>query len=459
MPRQPGFRYLLLALGILLAAVQAGRVPAPGRLVLLDAAGRLDPSRVEAAAKAVLERGATVAVFVVPHGDERGEEFTRLLREAGLAQGGTIAPRALGIYVSFAPRYSELRAGSDWSGRLPRATLRGIRQDALNPRLRSGEPTQGVVAVLAALDRRLAVPSLPSSAAPWALAALAFAVLAWLLRRDPAAQGLGRLAAAAWNRTPPGQAAAQRRLRERHGETLRALRSRAEAVREHLGLRLRDYGPELTGPIRSRLEALDERREALASRPVDDPGLPADADRLEQDYALLRGLVDAVGDLETSARAPGKWVEEACASDGYAEPPPGRRRRGGRVVPVEELARLRQELEQLHRKRADLLASLEGPEPTELVQTRAPALAKEYERLHGRAFRTWEALYPVRRAAARKAAPGELRALLELSRRLRPEPEPAPPPAAARDSSDPPWADAGYPAPDGGSPSSDGGRW
>ncbi|HWQ15338.1 MAG TPA: TPM domain-containing protein, partial [Roseiflexaceae bacterium] len=132
-------RWRLLA--PLLAALLAGCATAPGRLVAVDDAGRLDRARVEAAAGPLVARGAAVAVFVVAQGDDRGEDFARRLDAVGLLRGGQIVPEGIGIYVSLAPRYSELRAGGRWSDALPPRRLRAIREEALNVELRAGRPT------------------------------------------------------------------------------------------------------------------------------------------------------------------------------------------------------------------------------------------------------------------------------------------------------------------------------
>jgi len=115
-------RRALALLAITVLAVACGR--APGGLVFVDEAAALDRERVEAAAVPLTELGAAVAVFSVADGDQSGEDFTRRLDAAGLLRSGQIAPSAIALYISFQPRYSEFRAGGDWSTALPDAALR-----------------------------------------------------------------------------------------------------------------------------------------------------------------------------------------------------------------------------------------------------------------------------------------------------------------------------------------------
>jgi hypothetical protein len=91
------------------------------RLVVRDERNALDVSRLEKAAAPLLARGADVAVFAADKGDDTGRDLTyRLNAEAlGLASNAGVARSAIAIYVSYAPRYSELRAGSRWSEVLP----------------------------------------------------------------------------------------------------------------------------------------------------------------------------------------------------------------------------------------------------------------------------------------------------------------------------------------------------
>lgn len=139
----------------LLSFALAGCATAP-QLLLADGGGRLDRAEIERAAAPLLGRGATVAVLVEGEGDT-GARFARHLDAAGLLRGGEIAPEAIGVYISYAPRYSELRVGARWSGAVPPAELEAIRQ-GLNDALRADDPTGGAAAALGAIDGRIGAP-------------------------------------------------------------------------------------------------------------------------------------------------------------------------------------------------------------------------------------------------------------------------------------------------------------
>src|SRR5688500_18782072 len=153
--RRLGIAFALLLLVVLLGACGTDQ----GRLVVVDATGAFDRSRIAVAAQPLLARGVALAVIAVDRGDDRGDDFTRQLDALGLRAGDAIAPEAIALYVSFDPHYSELRAGSRWSPSLPNDLLRTIRLDALNPALRTGDATGGIAAALAALEQQLAAPA------------------------------------------------------------------------------------------------------------------------------------------------------------------------------------------------------------------------------------------------------------------------------------------------------------
>jgi len=98
---------VLAAIAIAVLAASCGRAPAA--LVFVDPAAALDRAQVEAAARPLIELGMTPAVFSVANGDTSGDDFTRRLDAAGLLRSGQIAPSAIALYISFEPRYSELR--------------------------------------------------------------------------------------------------------------------------------------------------------------------------------------------------------------------------------------------------------------------------------------------------------------------------------------------------------------
>lgn len=128
----------------------ASQSSSPGELIINDETERLSRGRVAEAAAPLLERGAAVAIFIVERGDNNGEDLTNRLARAGLKGHlyDRIVPHAIAIYVSYEPRYSELRAGKNWSEALSQDALHDIRTDALNPALRNGDITTGVVETL-----------------------------------------------------------------------------------------------------------------------------------------------------------------------------------------------------------------------------------------------------------------------------------------------------------------------
>ncbi|NTV63993.1 MAG: hypothetical protein HGA65_10720, partial [Oscillochloris sp.] len=179
----------------------AGCAAAPARLVLSDDHEVLDRALVAQAAAPLLSRGATVAVIVAAQSDASGDDVTRRLGAAGLLVNDQIAPGVLAIYVSYTPRYSELRAGTRWSEMLPDSTLRTIRMSLLNPALRDATPTAGVVATLESLEVALASPPLIERI--WhaiGLVVVAGFILVGLVI-SPLGEQLGRW----WSRSPPGR--------------------------------------------------------------------------------------------------------------------------------------------------------------------------------------------------------------------------------------------------------------
>jgi len=233
--------------GILFAVLFLGGCGAssPGRLVVSDQTGALDQARIAGAAAPLLQRGAVVAVFLAERGDDRGDDFTRRLAGESLQRNGQIISDGLALYVSFDPRYSELRAGNRWSGTLPDAKLRTIRTETLNPALQAGMPSDGIAATLERMEAELSVPGwqrLPSSWGWWLLAGM-LALVAFALRDHPALFRLHMAAGA----TPPGKFAswlwvqtpiARQRMRRRLAADMRQLRYDTDAADRELGYAL-----------------------------------------------------------------------------------------------------------------------------------------------------------------------------------------------------------------------------
>jgi hypothetical protein len=377
---------------------------------------------LEAAARPLIERGVALAVIAAPSGDESGADFTRRLDAAGLLRAGRIAPDAIALYISFAPRYSELRAGTDWSARLPNEALREIRLDILNPALRSGAASDGVAAALAALDARLGAGPFGGAASRWLWFAGAVVLLilasstlrGWLslARSGWEASPPGRLVARLWDHSPPGRALARRRLAGEIDRARRRLARSAAAARHGLA-----DGTPSTADLVARLEQLDRREAALAQRTMAEPDLPPELDALGEDYrrlsvdiaARLRELGRWSASLLSAAKAARGIVERVSATfQGASKSRHPRAKRATklrRVLPDDigskrreiseagqlQIAALRGACQQLDRQRAGL-GSL-GLSAPDLVE-RQQRLAGEYDALRQAAIALWQAEAP-----------------------------------------------------------------
>lgn len=166
----------------------------PGQLTLVDETRQLHKEPLQSAAEPILQRGAQLWVFFVPQGEEA--DVARRLQAAGQWHEGQIAPSGLAIYVSLRPRYSDLRAGSRWSGLLSGPILEDVRSHTLNPVLRSGAYQQAAEDCLRGLSRKMDIGS--ARQGRWRaglLAVLAAGLALWGLSRT-------RLAAWLWSLTP-----------------------------------------------------------------------------------------------------------------------------------------------------------------------------------------------------------------------------------------------------------------
>src|SRR5689334_5574277 len=109
------FRCIAAAILLLLLATPA--LAQSGQLIYHDDAGRLSRAQVTSAAQKLIARGAQVAIYTV-NSNGGADDFQRRLEADGLAQGGSIKPDAITIYISYNPRYSEIRAGDTWNAAL-----------------------------------------------------------------------------------------------------------------------------------------------------------------------------------------------------------------------------------------------------------------------------------------------------------------------------------------------------
>jgi uncharacterized membrane protein YgcG len=294
-----------------LIALLVGCAAAPGSLVLDDETGSLERAALEAAAAPLLARGARVVVIVAARGDEAGADLARRLDAAGLLEGGQVAPDALVLYVSYAPRYSELRAGTRWSRRLPATALREARTTLLNPALRDDQLVGGVAATLQALEARIASPPL-SERLQTGLSALAMAggALA-VLALSPLGEWLGHR----WRRTPPGRLT--RWLgdqtppgRRRLGRIIRTTRLRMEdrATFARSWCKAAASGPQgvEAAALMARLRALDQERAALSTGARQDRALEEALDRLARAYEALGHDASRLAPARPRPKAGGK---------------------------------------------------------------------------------------------------------------------------------------------------------
>ncbi len=158
-------RYLirLAAVGwLLLLLALPALVEAQGRTLITDPGGRLNEQEIRDAARPLLNRGATVAVYFVDRGGE--DDLLARLRADGLARSdGALLSTAIIIYVAFAPEnYSNITFGDRWSDALAvNDNYEIIRQGQLNPGLSDGDYTRGAVTALEAIEQAIINPPSP----------------------------------------------------------------------------------------------------------------------------------------------------------------------------------------------------------------------------------------------------------------------------------------------------------
>jgi uncharacterized membrane protein YgcG len=129
-----------------------------GSLIYHDDAGQLNRAQVTSAAQKLIARGAQVAIYTV-NSNGGADDFQRRLEADGLAQGGSIKTNIIAIYVSYSPRYSEIRGGDKWNAALKtNNNIDAIRNNELNAGLRDNDATAGVVNALTAIDQAIANP-------------------------------------------------------------------------------------------------------------------------------------------------------------------------------------------------------------------------------------------------------------------------------------------------------------
>jgi hypothetical protein len=225
-------------LALLLVACGTGA----GRLLLLDATGALDAAGLAPSAAPLVARNITVVVSLVDSGGPEG--FAARLDAAGLLHGGQIDPDAVGVYVSLSPRYSELRAGANWSTYLPAPALERVRQGVLNPALREGRVAEALVATLSAIEGEIQSQQHWLRVQVGSVVGIFVFIVAGLLlmsNQDEIARQLkrsapGKLAAWIWERTPAGRAEARREQLQSLAEERARIDERDQKVRELLAV-------------------------------------------------------------------------------------------------------------------------------------------------------------------------------------------------------------------------------
>ncbi len=268
------------------------------RLVVRDERNAVDIALVERAAAPILARGADVAVFVADKGDDTGRDLTdRLNAEAlGLASNAGIAPSAIAIYVSYAPRYSELRAGSRWSEFLPSVTLRAIRDRTLNAALRrnDGDTADGIVATLDAFDAAIASGQ-DANRMVGRLAMIGVgALVGGLLLAALSTGGIAGM----WSAAPFGRWQARRATRQRYRQEVEIARSSLELSEKSARQRSKQSGVADAG-LDAERATLELTRAELFARSTDDPAVLADMRTLAERYRLLAERTDlAIRDVQ-----------------------------------------------------------------------------------------------------------------------------------------------------------------
>jgi hypothetical protein len=256
-------RYLvrLLAAAALLLLLAAPAL-AQGQFILEDPGGNLDASAVRAAARPLINNGATVAVYFVdgPYGsfDAAGDDFVERMIDSGIARGdGALLSNVIAIYVSLGDRYSEIVYGDQWSDALrvnDNADL--IRNDQLNPGLSDGDFTGGVVDGLTAINAAIENPPVPGGGVNVDLMPIAYTL------GGLAAAGGGVALLTRRRRAAKLRADAQGRLkaaRESAGAVIADLGRRFNEAREKAKFDKVSYAPADVGRVTQLQQAAEAR--------------------------------------------------------------------------------------------------------------------------------------------------------------------------------------------------------
>ncbi|MEI6778530.1 MAG: TPM domain-containing protein [Chloroflexales bacterium] len=169
----------LVAAAVLLLLLAAPAL-AQGRIVFTDPGGLLDRAAVQRAAQPLINRGAEVAVYLVPSGDIN--DFHSRLTKDGLLRDSLYRTKMIAIYVALDSRYSSISSGDGWNEALTVNNNRDlIRTQKLNPGLSSKDYTAAFTATLGAIEAAIVSPPSPNgslniSTVPLAILGLVLAV-------------------------------------------------------------------------------------------------------------------------------------------------------------------------------------------------------------------------------------------------------------------------------------------
>lgn len=440
---------------------------APGRLSI-DADGvPFDREQVTAAAAPLITRGAAVAVVVVASGDSSGDDLSRRLDTAGLLRDGKIAPDAIAIYISFTPRYSELRAGSRWSKQLSEERLRSIRTEQLNPSLRAEASSAGIAASLTALEAALDQPQPPQGggAMLWLVGLIGLGLLIllfgqsisqssdrlldWLAVSPPA-----RLIAWLWVNSPPGRRQARRRLDQEVLSARRRLDQAVERAYTKIQEAEKKLPPEFATSLATALQYLDQDLEDLAERQQPYAGLPVELKHLATTYDTAEQLADDYVELAAIAADVRGRVEKIRGA--LAHQQPRRRAQKGRLDAWNtRLAGVASRLRELEQRCARLA-------PGTNINTLAERVKRQinsYRSLQTEAAELWKEITPAESKAAIAAVRSDLERLRWMQlERSNSSTDSSTTPSSSSGSFD--WSSDNFDrGSDSGSPSRDGGEW
>ncbi len=312
------FRFVVAAAILLLLATPA---LAQGRVIIDDPGGRLDQSTVQQAARPLVNKGATVAVYVVDNGDQN--DFVERLVDDGLARGdGALLSNVVGIYVAVNDRFSSIAFGDQWSDALSvNDNYEVIRQGQLNPGLSDGDFTRGVTAALSAINGAIENPPVPGGGTN--------------INFDPTpiVLGVGGLAAA-------GAGGAVFLSRRRTAKTRADAQQKLKDAREGAGALIADLGR------RFKDAAEKAKFDKVSYSPADIGEIQKLQQRASASFTKVQEQFDDIGEqLDRYEKPTNEQLEQAAA--GYTQVQAEAQQASEQLKAVEELrARLDEQMRQ-----------------------------------------------------------------------------------------------------------------